>query len=32
MTKRILALVLVAILTFSLAACGGNKDEVSSTA
>ena len=32
MAKRILALLLVAVFTFSLAACGGDKEEVSSTA
>lgn len=31
MAKRILALLLVAMLTFSLAACGGDNDAVSST-
>lgn len=30
MAKRILALLLVAVFTFSLAACGGNDDDVSS--
>ncbi len=32
MIKKITALILVALMTFSLAACGGNKDNVSSTA
>ena len=32
MAKRILALLLVTVFTFSLAACGGDKEVVSSTA